>query len=713
MATAIIQFKVNAGAVQTGTAEVFAEDTIDLLLASYSGLRSIRWEIQEYPAGFPEPSGWSTDGSSGAYYYNASPTAGLTPPTITLPTALEIAGGQWGKWIFRAIATTATGTIVSDPRCGVYIVSTSLEMVGLGFTEENEFNTQRAWPGDVKADLVKIDNAALAAGIPADALYLLKGTTVPAELVGGVAVGALTAQLTFENDSGSAIVPVKVSRIAAAGSTQEAFNVTREVTAAGAGTVGTGASIGWYTRNAAGSPALTLMGREAVALTAVSGANVTAGRTWSTVNAGVEAAKMFLAADGGLRLHAYTTESFLSTTGAGLGSVASIQPRVLCDGSTDLPSFGRDITNLTTTLGFQRALDIPATFTRLESTYNAVFEVLPVRLTLDAPGQVGNGPEITLYGWHDGEDYAPIGAVRSAMTNVGAGAFASTLGFSAATGAALVQVATLTGAGVLSAASGFDRMAAGALTIGALTATSVAITPATSVSGALTIGSSIDRIAAGALAIAPTTATSVAITPATSIAGALTVGSSIDRIAAGALTIAPSTATSVTITPATTVTATFTVKEGGTDLFKVDGSTGAVTQTVDGWVNSIKTTGNTIRVEADGSFSGTGTATVWSYVLPATFTGWIEFTVTMADITAANDHAMYRRTYEIQRRASGSVYLTEVGTAIEAETSDTSWDARIADSPAGTLILEVVRDATNQTDGGGRVTLELTTYTTV
>ena len=87
MATVVLQFQVNAGAVSTGVATVVAEDEVDLRLASYSGLQSIRYEIQAFPAGFAQPTGWSTDGSSGAYYFNASPIVGLTPPTITMPTS--------------------------------------------------------------------------------------------------------------------------------------------------------------------------------------------------------------------------------------------------------------------------------------------------------------------------------------------------------------------------------------------------------------------------------------------------------------------------------------------------------------------------------------------------------------------------------------------------------------------------------------------------
>lgn len=164
MATVTLQFQVNGGTVSTGAATVVAEDEIDLRLASYAGLQSIRYEIQAFPDGFAQPTGWSTDVSSGAYYFNASPIVGLTPPTITMPTTAEIAAGQWGKWIFRAIATTSTGTITSDPRCGVKIVSPSLGLNGIAFSEEDEFDAARAYPGELQEDLVEIDAAAIVSG---------------------------------------------------------------------------------------------------------------------------------------------------------------------------------------------------------------------------------------------------------------------------------------------------------------------------------------------------------------------------------------------------------------------------------------------------------------------------------------------------------------------------------------------------------------------
>lgn len=169
MATAILQFRVKPsggsyGSIQTGSATLAAEDEVQLLAASYSGWKSARWEIQEYPVDYPCPAGWSTDASSGAYYYASSPITGLAPPPFTMPEEADIVAGQWGKWLCRVIVSTSAGTITSDPRVGLKIVSPSLGLNGIAFTEEDEFNAPRAYPGELQEDLTTIDGAALASG---------------------------------------------------------------------------------------------------------------------------------------------------------------------------------------------------------------------------------------------------------------------------------------------------------------------------------------------------------------------------------------------------------------------------------------------------------------------------------------------------------------------------------------------------------------------
>ena len=129
-------------------------------------------------------------------------------------------------------------------------------------------------------------------------------------------------------------------------------------------------------------------------------------------------------------------------------------------------------------------------------------------------------------------------------------------------------ITTLTGA--LKANGGIDLTVAGALAIGASTATSVVITPATTITGILTqtgrlnANGGIDVTSAGALNLGATTATSVVITPATTITGILTqtgrlnANGGIDTTTAIPLLLGANTASAVTITPATTVTGALT-----------------------------------------------------------------------------------------------------------------------------------------------------------
>lgn len=240
MATAILQFRVNGGAVQTGTEEVAAEDEVDLLAASYAGWQSARFEVQEYPPGFPQPTGWSTDASSGAYYYNYSPTTGITPPTITMPNAAAIEAGQWGKWIFRVIVRTAAGTLTSDPRCGVYIPSPALGLKGLGYTEEAEFGgSQRSYIADYQHDQRQLETHV---GSAEDAALWVDATSAPAAFPSAIPTRAVTSTLDVAS---STVTPLGTTRTAAAAGSVQLYRFRRRVTATNEGEDGTGGYLSW------------------------------------------------------------------------------------------------------------------------------------------------------------------------------------------------------------------------------------------------------------------------------------------------------------------------------------------------------------------------------------------------------------------------------------------------------------------------------------
>jgi hypothetical protein len=151
-------------------------------------------------------------------------------------------------------------------------------------------------------------------------------------------------------------------------------------------------------------------------------------------------------------------------------------------------------------------------------------------------------------------------------------------------------------------------------------------------------------------------------------------------------------------------------KTGSTSRITIT-STGAQAHQTDNFENIVTTAGTLkLKVESQGRFttSNNTPANKWSYTLPSTFVGSVAMIVDMIDITVADDQAHYRREYEIKRRGAGAVTLTAVGVDTESET-DATWHARMVES-GGVLSLEITGDATNQTDGGARIVLEITTY---
>jgi hypothetical protein len=863
MATVIIQFRVNGGAVQTGTAGVAAEDEIDLRLASYSGLQSIRYEIQEYPADFAEPSGWSTDASSGAYYYNAGPIAGLTPPTITMPTALEVAAGQWGKWVFRAIGTTATGTLTSDPRCGVRIESPNLGLRGIAFTEEDEFNAQRAWTGDLQEDLVEIDAAALVSGGYVSSLAATRPIKVSA------ATGAVTASWEpnadvnnqgygFTSCTGIANAAGAVAITAGSGAATMTGSTTASVTASGGGIALTGSTTAALTATAG---ALTCTAGTSMSLSCASGTLslasdslvaisptatityddsstdspldlLTLTRTTDGTAAngiGASIAVKLETTDGTATTSARTTVDLLDATAA--SATGQYLVRLIVDGDltdvlamrgatmrihglagggsqfltvdnngdvsatssagapTDAPfltngavgglSAEVNIQALASTLTFASSAALPVQLTYTNASTNTMLDVLDVRRPSTTVGATGAGAGIVLYTDDEAGTDVQIGRLSAALTDASVGAHASSISLWAADGGSLVEACRVLGTGYVTASTGFDILSAGALEIGKNIATSVHITPNTTIDGTLAAGVTtlaVDDATTNNVSTVLTLRHTTSGTPASGIGARLvfesedaagntevaayitatladaTNGSEDTRIgfwtraggaaaterfyhthsdpAIGSLALVADTfvaangnyfrlyngasrggmnlsGNDIRIVASTDGIILFA---GATNRIKVE-STGVQTHSVDNWLNIVTTSSSKTKVESQGSFSGSNTtATVWSYALPSTCVGSIEMTVDMVDVTAADDFAHYTRKYHFKRRSGGAVTLTNIGTDLVVETSDASWNAAITES-GGTLSLQVTYDASNQTDGGGRVTMELTTYT--
>lgn len=195
MTTAVLQYRVNGGAVTTGVTTVVAEDEIQLIAASYAGWGSPAslWEITAYPPGFPCPSGWSTNATTGRYYYLSNNTS-LIPPVITMPASAAIASGQWGKFLF-ALTVLGGGAGLVDTSCGVKIASSAgAEDIAIG--EEAQFDEKLRYVEAHQTNARLLDQAAASGG--SGGVLLGSGTPVKVTAVGGSA-GALATAAPFDH----------------------------------------------------------------------------------------------------------------------------------------------------------------------------------------------------------------------------------------------------------------------------------------------------------------------------------------------------------------------------------------------------------------------------------------------------------------------------------------------------------------------------------
>ena len=150
---------VNSAAPISGGITAAIGDVITFSGESTVGWTSQRFEITDYPLGFLCPSGWSVDGSSGAYYYAAS----ATPPDVTLDV--------WGKYMPKLVVNGGVNSAgqqvatLTDTDTALSIPGDS-GLLDLGFDEEGQFNAAKMWTGDHKANLRILDTA-LATGFVA------------------------------------------------------------------------------------------------------------------------------------------------------------------------------------------------------------------------------------------------------------------------------------------------------------------------------------------------------------------------------------------------------------------------------------------------------------------------------------------------------------------------------------------------------------------
>jgi hypothetical protein len=114
--SATLLISINGGSTTTGGITGTLLDTVDMSAQStigwaVTGVSAPRWEIYGYPPSFSVPSGYSTDGVTGAYYY-----VGLTPPQFTMTV--------WGKYMLRLIVNGGGGSHTMQGLLSVWLIGT-------------------------------------------------------------------------------------------------------------------------------------------------------------------------------------------------------------------------------------------------------------------------------------------------------------------------------------------------------------------------------------------------------------------------------------------------------------------------------------------------------------------------------------------------------------------------------------------------------------
>lgn len=163
---ASVLLALNGGSAVAGTIEATAEDVIQCSTLSTVGWKTSNlptvWQITTYPAGWVADAGWVLNAVTKAYEYTVGGATGMLPPPITMPTALEVAGGLWGKWKIRLLVNGGGGQL-TDWTAGISVLSqTGLEEVAV--LEGTEFDPVRRWVGALQR-AQRIWDAAIAGGV--------------------------------------------------------------------------------------------------------------------------------------------------------------------------------------------------------------------------------------------------------------------------------------------------------------------------------------------------------------------------------------------------------------------------------------------------------------------------------------------------------------------------------------------------------------------
>ena len=372
MASANLRFRVNGGAVQSGSATVSAGDTIALTATNFSGWTApaARWEILAYPDGFTCPTGWTTDATTGAYYYLASAVTGITPPDFDLPDSAAVTAGQWGKFLFRLIVN---GTVVSQI-CAVEIVSPN-GVHDLAVGESSEFGgATRLWVGDQQTNLRTFDGA-LAGGAPVGADYLIG--TANGSLASAVVWTSISTTVAFASTS---TIPCSFARTQATTNTAVTA-MTVKGKSSTTPTTGFGVACDFQAGNSTNS--YVDAGRIAFTWTTATASSETSKFVVQLRSGGASLADMFTLSPTAWRVKAVSGSGsgFLAvdnngdiTVSAGGGGAPTDAP-YLTVGAVSGLSDEVDVTGVSSTIAFASSSTIPFSTTRTDSATNTVVDV--------------------------------------------------------------------------------------------------------------------------------------------------------------------------------------------------------------------------------------------------------------------------------------------------------------------------------------------------
>lgn len=152
-----ILMAVDGGAPAAGVQTLAGGNVVQLSGESTVGWVTQLWEIYEFPDGFSCPAGWTT--VNGIYQ-----STSVTPSGILIPAAAT----RWGKYMFRLTVndgllsgvyhgTTHPTQPLVDESTAVKVLSPTLEMHDVAYGESNQFDSIRAWVGDLKKTLRAIE----------------------------------------------------------------------------------------------------------------------------------------------------------------------------------------------------------------------------------------------------------------------------------------------------------------------------------------------------------------------------------------------------------------------------------------------------------------------------------------------------------------------------------------------------------------------------